>query len=248
MHHITFLFTSSIDIISNWSSGKFVPDTVIEDLSTSGMGYGKSKHITELLLHEAGERKILNSQICRVGQIAGPISEKGLWNRKEWFPTLIDASAHIGLLPGNLQTLNDIDWIPVDILSQIICELLFSPNPEHNSSRFFHTVNPTTTLWESIVPAVQARLSKKNKSKIEVSSFVDWVTTLSQAVDNPSGVDVVPGSKLLGFYQRLLEEGQNKKESVTLVTANTQAVSKTLSEMVAVNFAWMNNWLVQWGY
>jgi thioester reductase-like protein len=247
-HWITLLFTSSIDVVTNWSSSKLVPELAIEDLTVAGMGYGKSKLVAELLLHTAGERKILDAQVCRVGQIAGPTSEKGSWNRKEWLPTLIDASAHLKLLPRNLQTLNDVDWIPVDILSHILCELVLSVNPLQNSTCVYHTVNPKTTPWESITPIIQSRLEKTTKSKIELISFVEWMAALRHAVDNPSGADIIPGSKLLEFYQGISEEGEKGRGSVRLDTTKTQTMSKKLTEMEAVSSGWMNIWLSQWGY
>lgn len=212
------------------------------------MGYGKSKLVAELLLHEAGQHQILDVQVCRVGQIAGPISQLGSWNRKEWLPTIIDASAHLGLVPGDLGYMSMIDWIPVDMLSHIIWELACSPNAEEASTVFFHTVNPQAASWSSLVEVIQTKIAKTTKGQVEIVSFKEWCTALRKAVDNPSGVDVVPGSKLLDFYDGLAEEGRMIHGNAALDTENTEVVSKTLRGMKAVNAEWMSVWMTQWGY
>jgi len=60
------------------------------------MGYGGSKLVAERILAEAAKKSGVQSIICRLGQIAGPMNigrEKGVWNRKKWLPTVSTALA-----------------------------------------------------------------------------------------------------------------------------------------------------------
>ena len=45
--------------------------------------------------------------MIRVGQVSG--AQNGLWNTKEWFPSLVQAAQIIGALPG------EDDWVSYHI-------------------------------------------------------------------------------------------------------------------------------------
>ena len=53
------------------------------------MGYGESKYVAELLLEAGADKCGVPAVICRVGQLAGPVTkEKGMWNKQEWLPSV----------------------------------------------------------------------------------------------------------------------------------------------------------------
>ena len=53
------------------------------------MGYGESKYIAELLLEAGAEKCGVPAVICRVGQLAGPVTKKGgMWSKQEWLPSV----------------------------------------------------------------------------------------------------------------------------------------------------------------
>ena len=89
---VPILFTSSVGVVANWPDSSPVPETEIIDFKMAVMGYGESKLIAERLLAEAGRLSGgVPSTICRLGQIAGPVSDeegRGEWNRKEWVHTV----------------------------------------------------------------------------------------------------------------------------------------------------------------
>lgn len=88
---IPIFFTSSIGVASNWKSPASVPERPITDLSVARGGYGESKLAAECVLLEAAQRSGVDVTIGRVGQIAGPTQKyarKGMWNRKEWLPSV----------------------------------------------------------------------------------------------------------------------------------------------------------------
>lgn len=85
----SILFPSSIGAASYWSKQypeKLVPETPIHDLAVAALGYGESKLVSELFLEKAGQICGTHSTVLRIGHIAGPIGEDGLWNTDEWIP------------------------------------------------------------------------------------------------------------------------------------------------------------------
>lgn len=109
-----------------------VPEYVINDPSVPlPMGYAQSKYVAEQVLARAAEVAEVPVRICRVGQVAGPVhtnSNGACWNKKEWLPSLIASSKHIGKIPKSLGPNESIDWIPVDILSQVLVDLMEAPD------------------------------------------------------------------------------------------------------------------------
>ena len=54
------------------------------------MGYAESKYVGELLLEASAEKCGVSAVICRVGQLAGPVTKKdgGMWSKQEWLPSV----------------------------------------------------------------------------------------------------------------------------------------------------------------
>ncbi len=54
------------------------------------MGYAESKYVGELLLEASAEKCGVPAVICRVGQLAGPVTKKdgGMWSKQEWLPSV----------------------------------------------------------------------------------------------------------------------------------------------------------------
>ena len=109
-------FVSSISTIHGWDlamGGPSAPEDMIENPDVvMKLGYAESKHIAERLCYEASKTEGVPTTILRVGQICGPTSSEGIWNRNEWFPSLIATSERIGKIPTRLGA-NKLDWIPV---------------------------------------------------------------------------------------------------------------------------------------
>lgn len=113
-HHAHIHFVSSVATIGAWNAnGSAVPETPLEDCDVVlPQGYGESKHVAERICLEASRRSGVPTTVFRVGQIAGPTTEKGIWSRQEWLPTLVATSKAIGKVPNSLGSMR-IDWIPV---------------------------------------------------------------------------------------------------------------------------------------
>ncbi|RFU26072.1 hypothetical protein B7463_g10277, partial [Scytalidium lignicola] len=247
-------FTSSVGIAYNWKSSATIPEKSIEDLSVARTGYGESKLVAETVLLEAAKRSAVNVTIARVGQIAGPVknnASKGMWNRKEWLPSIIDASSHLSLVPKTLGKNNSIDWIPVDILSEIIIQLAIG-SKSSREGRIFHTVNPTKVTWDTLLPVVLKRLRDTNKGKeIKVIPWAEWLEGLSNHASEIQGKEAAGLSaiKLIDFFHSLNPVGEEEPElRAVFETSLTAANSDIFRELTPVNNDWMGIWLKQWGY
>lgn len=115
IHHAHIHFVSSIATVGGWKPkyGLVVPEAPVENPDvTLPQGYGESKHVAERICLAVSRCAGVPTTILRVGQIAGPTLEKGLWNRQEWLPTIIATSKAMGKIPSDLGT-TSVDWIPV---------------------------------------------------------------------------------------------------------------------------------------
>lgn len=93
---VRFCFASSIAVAANWPRNHVgpVPEGPIYDLSATATGYGASKLVAERMLQaaaSAAEFHDVDIVICRIGQVGGPVRDggrSGVWNQKEWLPTV----------------------------------------------------------------------------------------------------------------------------------------------------------------
>ncbi|KAF5010120.1 hypothetical protein FDECE_3706 [Fusarium decemcellulare] len=248
-------FTSSVGVATNFPVARGqVPEAPIRELAIAGFGYGESKIIAETVLLEAAEKTGVHATVCRVGQIAGPVlpvHEGGEWNRKEWFPSIIDVSAYLCKVPETLGKNEWIDWIPVDHLASIVLELAQieprSDKTPDTPGRIFHAVNPRRTRWsKALLPTVVDRLQAKSKVKIETVPLADWVEALKAAVPEVDNKDeaAISAFKLVPFFEDLTLEGQRP----VFQTVESQQQSRGIRELEAIGSQWIDSWLDQWGY
>ena len=128
----SFTFISSVSVVGRWAAlpgwTASVPEVPLEDWRTAKMGYGQSKLVSERILAKASEACGLRTTIIRVGQVAGPVERggKGSWNKWEWIPSLVKSSGYLEKVPETLGPMEDVDWIPVDMLGAVIGELVLA--------------------------------------------------------------------------------------------------------------------------
>lgn len=196
------LFISSISSVMSYrNSSMQTPEEVIFDDSAPGPnGYAMSKNISELLLDYAAHKLSMSTSFARVGQIAGAVQYAGLWNKAEWFPSLVISSLHIGAIPDSLgPSLSNIDWVPVNVLAEILVELGLDNNqqPEehvsHNNAtltgmsrggaRVFHPLNPQPTTWKALRPVVIQELHSITGKKLETISMDAWLKRIRKDME-----------------------------------------------------------------
>ena len=143
-----------------------VPERIVEDWTSAiDMGYAESKFVAENLVAVATRRSALRSIICRVGQIAGPTTEQGIWSKREWIPSLIASSVHLGKLPTSLGARNAVDWIPVDIVAQIIIDVLFAPDATPRVAKRKRSIDSCDFPVKRVAPADSGASNESHDQK-----------------------------------------------------------------------------------
>ncbi|KAF2104323.1 acetyl-CoA synthetase-like protein [Rhizodiscina lignyota] len=238
-------FVSSIGAVKRWPAGSPVPEQAIFNLNVcDDVGYSKSKLISEMLLANASQTANVSSTICRVGQIAGPVlSPQGEWNKHEWLPSVIASSSFLGKLPTSIHGMDRIDWVPVDILGQVLVELVLSPAKRSETAfkghvEVLHAVNPTPATWSEILPEVSRLFPHA-----QVVEYEEWLAALENSAKETTDTRANPAVKLLDFFRSI-------RDSPSLEFETSQACnrSRMLSDMPKVNQEWMAMWMKQWGY
>ncbi|KAL8638538.1 MAG: hypothetical protein Q9228_004312 [Teloschistes exilis] len=267
----SILHVSSVGSSMNWSpkGPGIVPECIFDDPSVSlPMGYAQSKHIAERILDQAAKVAGLRTTVCRVGQVAGPLSRSGVWNRREWLPRLVASSKYLRKIPVSLGPSTNIDWIPVDILSHVLVELMVNSasleedhcvqgngcSSQHEcgaegkrdrkaSSIVYHAVNPRPTTWSTLLPVIIAHF---HNPSLEVVPLTEWVDALDASAGRIEDLHVNPALKLLDFYRGLASSIGSSNP--IFETAETVNKSKELARLEAVKPEWMKLWLDQWNF
>lgn len=242
-HLENLFFVSSVGAANNYQSQRKneVPEEVISDmLAAESMGYAQSKLVAELMLADATEKTGLPITVCRVGQIAGSAErDDGSWNRDEWFPSLMITSKAIGKIPKSLGSMDDIDWLPSDILGDILVQMTFSA-AEATGLRVLHAVNPNRIRWSKLLTDLQRSKYIESTEQVE---FSDWLVSLGKlSADTSTDLEKVPGVKLIEFYEAL-ESGEARP---VFDTTKGTACSTALRNMSRVQAEWVKRWAKQW--
>ncbi|KAI3543120.1 thioester reductase domain-containing protein [Colletotrichum filicis] len=243
--NVPIVFVSSIGTVDTWQGPGPVPEKRLMDLSLPSTGYGRSKMVSSLILDEATQVSGVPTAVVRVGQVAGPQSKEGVWNRQEWLPTIIASSKYLGALPRDLGAMATVNWTPIEGIANLILEVsgIAAPVPLEKINGYFHGVNPRTVPWETLAEAVREFYGDGVIKKLV--SFKEWVELLENSTATTDDVDKNPGIKLLDFYQGLaMGEGQGVEFSMERTTKS----SKTMKEMQAVTPELMQNWCRQWAF
>lgn len=240
-----FMFLSSISAINSPQEPAATNSAVAEEVSSTyhtaqHMGYAESKRLAELILKRANKVTGLPVGILRLGQIGGPVHTQGVWKEEEWVPALVRTSQRMSCLPTGL---SDIDWIPVDLVANIIVEIV---RTAISTGKFqvCNIVNPHPVPWEVFVTTVRKRI----KSISETIPLNQWTRKLSDKYDDsgPSHLTPNPAIKILDFFHALMTTQPEEKRAI--VTANAVESSATMANLEPVSEEWINRWLDQWGY
>ncbi|KAK4212677.1 non-canonical non-ribosomal peptide synthetase FUB8 [Rhypophila decipiens] len=275
---VEFLFISTIGTVGQVKlkgREQAVPERPNHELSPHLNGYCASKLICEMIIEEhVRSSPHRTAAICRVGQIAGPaLKNCGMWNKHEWLPTIIASSKYMGLLPSSLGSMDVVNWVPVDYLSEIVLEMAGvvgqqqhrSSTPDKSLSRevtIYHAVNPHNVSWAELVPTVA------NELAIEPSNIVSWdqwfdALRLSASEQKRGGGRGVDEGGKTGAEKDDDDESNLKRNpgiklldffgslggksvsSPLLATESSAARSKTLASLQPVGTEWMSLWVKQ---
>lgn len=175
--------------------------------------------------------------VCRVGQIAGPTTSKGMWPKQEWLPSIVLSSKYLGCLPSSFGPLERVDWIPVDRMAQVLLELCNSAAAcGEGEVPVYHVVNPKKTSWTELLTCLTDRMGLPTKA------FSEWVKELSES--SADDLSRNPAMKLFGFFSVTAEQSGGQAE---LSTTASQKASQTWGSMGVVDAGCLGLWLQQWG-
>nr|KAI5459480.1 hypothetical protein BGZ63DRAFT_491818 [Mariannaea sp. PMI_226] len=241
-------FISSISS-SLGSAGSTPTEEVVAPDHTAAleMGYAQSKYIGERMVDKYATSSGLPAAILRVGQIAGPIDGPGVWNRQEWFPSLIKSSLFLGAIPSKLGLVDYVNWMPIDTLAKISVEILEnylqpsiltdSNSANGSTAGVFNLLNPHLTLWSSLLPAL-------NESIPNTVPFPEWVEMLEKSRDK-GGFAMAdnPGVKLINYYREI---GSSSGPELSAITKNMTRFSKTALNVRPITAGNLGKWAKQW--
>ncbi|KAE8152317.1 hypothetical protein BDV25DRAFT_170593 [Aspergillus avenaceus] len=237
-------FVSSVSTIGAWTAemGPVVPEIPFENAdAVMTQGYGESKHVAERICLAASQKAHVPTTVFRVGQVSGPTTESGLWNRDEWLPTIVATSKTLGKVPETLGS-SVVDWVPVDTLAQVILDLLLTrrSNLHAPTHAIHHLMNPHHAPWSSLIPPIEAEYQTKTVS------FDEWISDLEK-IKNPSDSEVraMPALKLLDFYRGLNDEGML---SASISVQKSLEGGEAMRGLGPITAELMDKWIKQWKF
>lgn len=249
---VAVTFISSIAVADRWDPARHgadeIPERRFEDTSLPAGGYGRSKMVGSLIIEDAAapDAGDFPYAVVRVGQVAGPEAEKGMWNRQEWLPSIVASSLYLGALPDNLGSMNRVDWTPAEKIAKLVLEAagvsrVLARADEING--YYHGVNPHAAKWEDLSVAVQAFYGKDRIA--ELVSFGEWCDRLEKTqADGEASVARNPGVKLIDSYRGMAAAGG----SVVYAMSETAERCPVVKETAAITPDMMQHWCKQWGF
>ncbi|EHK42461.1 hypothetical protein TRIATDRAFT_224197 [Trichoderma atroviride IMI 206040] len=237
------VFISSIASVLGWKESRKVPEEIIlSDSVTASNGYAQSKHIAERILYEASQTVGIQITVVRLGQIAGPTSAgAGKWNSLDWVPQIIYTSKSLGAIPKTLGMADDVDWVPIDRLPDILVDLIHHDLKKPERFQIYHAANPNPVSWGSLLPAICHRLGPD----VELVTYQQWLTMLRNKYGHTEDVKDFPALRLMGWLRQM-----DAPMGVKLPSLSTDVIaqsSSTFSTLESVRGTWMENWMESWG-
>ncbi|OIW26213.1 acetyl-CoA synthetase-like protein [Coniochaeta ligniaria NRRL 30616] len=241
------VFVSSRGAVDRWAPAEPVPESQLSDLGLSSPGYGRAKAVSSLVLDAGRKASGVPCASVRLGQIAGPKSAEGDWNPHEFLPSLIKSSVYLGALPDGLGSMNVVDWTPSEDMAGLILDVsgVTVDIPVKHVEGYFHGVNPRTTTWQALVPAVMEVYDDRIK---EVVSLEQWIGLLEKSASSAEDTEKNPAVKLMDTYKAFLEGEKSGHGFVLLATDRTKERSPTAKQLKAVTPELMRLWCRQWAF
>lgn len=249
-----FFISSMSSILGHRTGSETMPEAVVTINRPSLNGYAGSKYIAEHIIDHAVKYSSIRASIVRVGQVAGAVNTPGLWNKSEWFPSLVISSREIGALPQNFgPTLGQIDWVPVDLLAGVLVDLALSEPSDAGSVEVFHPLNLHPKTWDDVAHVVSRELTSFTGKPLEIVTLSEWVQRVRKNMEagGESGssdenlrqkLEKNPAAKLLSFFEGI----DSAAPSNTLDTQNTASMSHKLRAIDGVKAAWIRKWVGEW--
>lgn len=222
-------FISSVSATALWDGHSVPEETVsLSDPSVSlPMGYAQSKFVVEALFSYLRTEKNWPCYIERLGQVSGD-THYGIWNTQEQFPMLFVGGGSIMHSMPDLVDTSLVDWIPVDIASECITDIMLSSKENF----IHHIVNPHRIMWSDVL-----KLMKESGMQFEIISLEDWIKNLSKDETNPC-------YGLLSFFQAKLDTVYQRP--IYWETEKTAKLIPRLNDTPVLNLDLFKKFLTHW--
>jgi thioester reductase-like protein len=235
------VFISSIGAVGGTDPTivKSIPEEVVgPKISPVPNGYSRSKYVSEKILQEAFATSKVKSAIVRVGQIAGPTEDaEGTWSTTDWFPRMMASAKITRSVPDSLGMSNIVDWIPINIVSQVMVNIMEETKRTDVGINVFHINNPHTIPWTEVAPGLARSMGKD----VRLVGLKEWIEELRIAIQE-KGNGVLPVEVLLPWLEGVSEGG----EMASLVVDKTVALSPALASPGRVQLEWVERWMADW--
>ena len=220
------IFCSSVAAALGTVPPALIPQTTLELSQASKTGYGRSKAVAEHIVERAVRDSGASAKVVRIGQIV-PSRRHGaskLWNVNEMIPLLVRSALATGALPNRLSGGDSCDWVNVNVVSRLICEMAGFSREGRSGKRddrfLYNAVHPMTFSWrDEFLPKL-----RKSGMVFEIFGYEEWLQKLQE-----SEVDLAknPNRKMLGFWQ-----SQNRAEHGEIIFDTSTDDKTTLSSRV----------------
>jgi len=106
---------------------------------------------------------------------------------------------------------------------------------------FHNLVNPHSTSWHELLPAVKAHFPPG----VKVVPYETWLKTLQESANRATedNVSANPAVKLLDFFEGLA----SRKGMANMATEETVRKSAAMAGLEAVKGEWVGRWMQGWG-
>ncbi|KAI1099026.1 hypothetical protein F4804DRAFT_337651 [Jackrogersella minutella] len=181
-----------------------------------------------------------SAAVLRTGQVCGPSSGTGIWNTSEWVPSLVISSKFLGDIPDSLG-IREVNWVSVDKLGDIVTEIVCVASRREDSaeSQVYNVVNPATTSWEALLPALKAIGS------LDTVPASEWIDRLEKSEKGPHVISENPAAKIIDFYKQTMVADESMAANIE--THNLLRASQTAVDLAPINQGDMARWIKSWG-
>lgn len=209
-----------------------MPEDLPAELSSAqGMGYARSKLVTEHICILAGKETGINARVLRVGQVIGD-TVHGIWNDTEAIPLMLQAATTIGAVPALDE--NPL-WLPVDTVAHGVTDISLSDA----GPGVMNLVNYHSFHWtRDLLPALHA-----TGLEFQEVGQKEWVNRLRASNPNPIAN---PPIKLLEFFASKYDNNTTKRPSLTYDTRQARSFSPHLAAAPVLNEEIVSKFIQHW--
>lgn len=196
-----------------------------------GMGYARSKLVTEHICILAGKSTGISARVLRVGQVISD-TVHGIWNDTEAIPLMLQAATTTGAIP----TLDENPlWLPVDTVAHGLTEISLSDAGQG----VMNVVNHQSFHWtRDLLPALHA-----TGLEFEEVGQKEWFDRLRASNPDPTAN---PPIKLLEFFASKYDNYNTKRPGLTYDTRKARFFSPHLSAAPILNKEIVRKFIQHW--